>query len=502
MAKKQKPKTLAETLCEAFDSLTSLGEDILLPLSVSSDTVSEKDEHSGKAKAVSHLHRFDFGDFFISLVYTPNRSMLTAAPSILEARICLDKTEPLFFLTPYDVIPYINSSDLICRYFSYIESPERLKSCYRDLAESLVPYLADFGRIAASSEETSKAYRNLRSEMMRCYGNDIFFASGKGEEYDNTLTSLRFYHFVKWKSSFYCSSEYNDFLCGNYASLSLLATRKQLPDFVRHLTLAAPALTANPIVAVRPGSASLSHMVTTSKKATALPVLLLTFLVSFPIVAGLIALLYFGVAFIVGGGAAYFTALSLSGLLRNFSFLLLAALLITPSFLPLTRRLFFKECHEAYRPYREMAKHNPVSSLPLTVKKVLVFLSVVLVTVSACSGVAFRSDAVAVQQSFPFGTTQKVSYNEILCVARHERPNESFYYVLHLKDGSTVSLNEEMTALHCEKAAQKLAPIFESNGIAVVSPEEAKTLTEEKSSAETSAEDTNAPATPDAEETA
>ena len=104
----KKIKNQVPDLLEAFEELKTLGDDMLIPLSVQSDTLTEKVGKSQKDVTVSHLHRFDFGDFFISIVYTPGRSSLTAAPSVLEARICLDKTESLFFLTPYDVIPNIN----------------------------------------------------------------------------------------------------------------------------------------------------------------------------------------------------------------------------------------------------------------------------------------------------------------------------------------------------------------------------------------------------------
>lgn len=465
-------------LLDTFEELKTIGDDILLPLSVTSDTLTEKVGKSQKDVTVSHLHRFDFGDFFISIVYTPNRSSLTAAPSVLEARICLDRTESLFFLTPYDVIPYINSSDLICRYFPYIESAERLKSCYHDLVESLVPYLSDFTRIAADSQELTKTYDNLRGEMVRCYGTNIFMPSEKGEEFDRTMLAYRFYHFTRWRSSFFCSNEYNQFLVGNYNALTMLTARRAVPDYFRHLALSVPGLKQAPVKAVRDSSASLPAMMKASKRATSFSLLLISTLVALPFLGALFGILYFGVAAYLGANTEFYTALTLSSYFNNFNLFLLVSIALSYSTSNLLLRIFAKERYLDYQPYRLMLKKNPTHTFPKKLKKIVIFIAIILTVLSASKGVMFTENAVSVPTGYLPFDTEHLDYDDIEAVYKYERQDGSFYYVFSLNGGTeSFSLEAVMSFYEYGYVSEKLQPIFEKHGITVEKAPESTTAT-------------------------
>jgi len=477
-------------LLETFEELKTLGDDILIPLSVQSDTLTEKVGKSQKDVTVSHLHRFDFGDFFISIVYTPNRSSLTAAPSVLEARICLDRTESLFFLTPYDIIPYINQSDLICRYFPYIESAERLKSCYHDLVESLVPYLTDFTRIATDSQELTKTYDNLRGEMVRCYGNNIFMPSDKGEEFDSTMLAYRFYHFTKWRSSFFSSNEYNQFLIGNYDALTLLTARRAVPDYFRHLALSVPGLKQAPVKPVRDTSASLPAMIKASKRATSFSLLLIATLVAIPVLSVLFGILYFGIAAVLGINTAFYTSLTFTSFFNHYNLILLVSIAISYSTASILLRIFAKQRYLDYLPYKQMLKKNPPHKFPKKLKKIVIFLAIILIVLSATKGVMFNDTTISVPTGYlPFDTVH-IEYDDIDAVYKYERRDGSFYYVFSLNDGTeSFSLESVMSYYEYDYVSEKLAPIFEKHGITV---EKAP----DKNPASTTAPDTTAPATP------
>lgn len=463
-----KLKNQVPDLLETFEELKTLGDDILLPLSVMSDTLSEKVGKAQTDVTVSHLHRFDFGDFFISIVYTPNRSSLTAAPSVLEARICLDRTESLFFLSPYDVIPYINQSDLICRYFPYIESAERLKSCYRDLVESLVPYLNDFTRIAADPQELTKTYDNLRGEMVRCYGSNIFMPSEKGEEFDSAMLAYRFYHFTRWRSSFFCSNEYHQFLIGNYDALTLLSARRAVPDYFRHLALSIPGLKQAPVKPVRDASASLSSMMQASKRATSFSMLLIATLVAIPVLAVLFGALYFGVAALLGEGALFYSSLTVTSFLNNIDLVLLAALALSFSTANLLLRIFAKQRYLDYKPYQLMLKKNPPHTFPKKLKMIVIFVAVIFMVLSASKGVMFNETTISVPTGYLTFENEHLDYEDIEAVYKYERKDGSYYYVFSLNGGTeSFSLESVMSFYEYDYVSEKLAPIFEKHGITV-----------------------------------
>lgn len=455
-------------LLAVFEELKTIGDDMLLPLTANSDTLSEQVGKAQKDVTVSHLHRFDFGDFFISIVYTPGRSSLTAAPSVLEARICLDKTESLFFLTPYDIIPYINSSDLICRYFPYIESEERLKSCYHDLVESLVPYLDDFTRIASDPQELTKTYDHLRGEMVRCYGNNIFLPSDKGEDFDSTMLAYRFYHFTRWRSSFFCSNEYNQFLTGNYNALIPLTGRRTIPDYFRHLALSVPGLRQAPVKAVRDASASLPSMMQASKRATSFSILFLSTLVAIPVLAILFGTLFFGVASILGGNAAFYSSLTLTSFVNNFDLVILTAIALSYSTSSILLFLFAKDRYLAYQPYRLMLKKNPLRTFPKKLKKIVIFVAIIFMVLSASRGVMFNENSFSVPTGYMPFDNEHLEYNDIDTVYKFDRKDGSYYYVFSLNGGTeSFSLESVMSSYEYRYVSEKLQPIFEKHGITV-----------------------------------
>ncbi len=460
-------KTTEDTILKAFHDLAAIGDKILLPLSLTEDTL-KRNPVRKPDEITSYLHRFEFGSFFLSVIYTPAPSDLTSAPSTLEVRICLDKSESLLFFMPYDIIPYINPQDMICRYFPYIESPERLKACYRDLCESLVPYLADFHRIATDEALRTRAYADLKSEMARCYNENVDRPSGKGEEYDNTLMSLRFAHFVKWKSSFYSSAEYGRYLEGDASAISAIAFRGARPDYVKHIALTAVGNPHPDYLPVREESASLPAMLKATKNAKTLGILLLTLLLTFPITLLVLGIAYFGTAYLVGMNSIYYTALSWSSFFSGIFWIITMAFMLAYTVYPVTLRLFFKDRYRAFLPYYSMTKRDKRNASRVRTKKILIIAAIVFTVFSACRGVHFTEDTILVQSASIPRAPQKLSYDDILTVEEKTRHNGSFYYIITFENEQKLSLETVMTKGSCETVAKRLALVFGKNGIEII----------------------------------
>ena len=464
MSWKKAKQDTDQAIIEAFHALSKVGDEILLPLSITEDVL----KRSKKSNEItSYLHRFDFGDFFLSLIYTPARSDLTSAPSTLEARICLDKTETLFFFMPYDIIPFINPQDMICRYFPYIESPERLASCYRDLAESLVPYLSDFQRIATDPELLIRSYSDLKAEMTRCYGEDINRPSGKGEEYDTALMALRFAHFVKWKSSFYSSYEYASYLSGDASALSATAFRGTRPDYVKHLALTAIGNPDPDYLPVREESASLPAMMKAAKKARTLGILLLTLLITLPVTLLVMGALYFGIASIVGANSVFYSALTLRGFLSNAFWIGTMAIIASFFTYPFTLRLFFKKRYLAFLPYHRMAKKQSRTATLSRTHTVLLIAALLFTVFSACRGVHFTENSILVQSAMIPRAPQSFSYEDIVSVEETTRKDGSFFYIITFEGNKKLSLESVMEKGSYEAVAEILDDLFAKNGITV-----------------------------------
>lgn len=455
-----------KAILDAFHSLARVGEEILLPRSVTEDVLRRNPDRRPD-EITSYLHRFDFGDFFLSLVYTPQRSDLTSAPSTLEARISLNKSETLFFFMPYDIIPFINPQDMICRYFPYIESPERLASCYRDLAESLIPYLSDFDRIANDDTLRQRAYQGIRDEMARCYGEPIDTPSGKGEDYDQALLALRFHHFIKWKSSFYSSAEYGEYLKGDPSYLSTIAFRGARPDYIKHIALSSMGKQRLEFLPVRPESASLSAMTEATKNTRTPVILALSMLLVFPIVFFVLGGLYYGVASLLGMNSLYYSALSVKAFLSNLLWIGVATFLLGKSLYPIVLRLFFKSRYARFAPYHQMAKaERHGSSLGKTTY--LMLIAALLFTVlSACRGVNITEDALISRSGMLPISNDTYRYEDIASVEEIKQKDGSFFYLVTFEDGTKWNFKGLMDENGYRELADILEPLFEKHGVTV-----------------------------------
>ncbi len=467
-------------LVERFRGLLSLGSELLSPRSASSDVLRETRKKSEESVIASYINRYDFGSYYIDFVYSPLPGELTAAPSTLEARIHLDKTEPLFFFLPYDILPYINPGDFICRHFPYVESEERMERCYRALADSLLPYLSSFAAISSDSALTERAYNDLKSELNRIFGLDLFAPSGNGSDYDEAMVALRFAHAVKWKSAVYSSVDYNDFLIGNRARVMQIPARyKILPDYMRHVASATAASTAEatldgqapaepaPLYTGPAEASSLSAMQEQMRKNNSLPLLILSCILCLPLFTLLYGLLYGTIAHVVSTKAVFFTGATLGGLTGIFSYVILSAVVSSIGASRLLLKLIAPKRYRAYKPYLRLLRKAPNRPLMGRLKKGVYILSVLLVTLTACRGVFFQSDAILDRSGFfPFGG-ENYGYRDILSVTEYRRSSGSFYYVMEFEGGGKLNLSSVMGPYDCERVADKLRPVLEEHGITI-----------------------------------
>ncbi len=455
-------------ITSAFREQLAVGENILRPQSASTDVIREQKKNAEATEIASYVNRYDFGLYSIDFVYSPLPGNYVAVPSTLEARIRLDKTEPLYFFMPYDLLPYINPGDFVCRYFPYIESTERMALCYRTLAESLVPYLPSFAALAADPELTARAYRDLKNEMNRIFGFDIFAPSGNGADYDETVIALRYARTVEWKSAVYSSADYNDFLLGNREKVLRMPSRyKLLPDYIRHIVFSSGTLPPEAIKTGNPEASSLSSMQAAVRKNSSLPLLVVSCLLCLPLFLLFYGVLYGAAAAVVSTGAVFFTGATLGGLSGVIPYVLVSAAVCSVSASRIVLRLFARRRYAAYRPYLRLLRRVPPHPIVKVTKKGVLVLSVLLVTLTACRGVFFQSDAILDRSGFfPF-SGESYGYRDILSVTEYERSSGSFYYVMEFEGGGTLNLSRVMGPYDCERVAEKLVPLLEENGIEI-----------------------------------
>lgn len=453
-------------LKETFRSLLSLGEKILSPRSASTDTLSQKRPREDKPETLSYVNRYHFGSYYIDFVYSPGITPTTAAPSTLEARIFLDRSESLLFFMPYDILPHINPNDFLCRYFPYIESEERMRACYQTLAESLTAYRISFETIANDSELLRRSYDDLKDEITRAYGVNIFSPSERGTDYDNSLLTLRFHHIVKWKSTFYSSMDYNDFLLGDFTRAQGISYRHKVrPDYIDAMARFAAETQPFSYTAVPPEAASLSSMMEITRKSSSLPLLILSCVLSLPVFAAIYGLLYTLVSQAVAASAVFFTGATLSSLVNTVPFILVSAVAWAVTSSHIVMKLFMRRRYRAFKPYLRMIRENPVRPFAGGLKKLILLGSILLVTLSACRGIYFREDDMLNRSGFfPF-SGDSYEYRDIASVTKYIRSDGTFFYLIEFPGGKFLDLSEIMGPFDYQAIDKKLAPLFAEHGL-------------------------------------
>lgn len=156
--------------------------------------------------------RIDYDYYSVDFVYTINLGS-SGAKSVLSLNLRLDRSKIIAF-SIYDLMYLLDENDFSCYLFSYIESPEKLASCFKILADLLDRHKNRILEISKDPVLIQKAYNELKASI----GNalqiniDSILSSEHGEDIFKIHYGFYYTNFIQRFSS----SSYNDFLEGNY----------------------------------------------------------------------------------------------------------------------------------------------------------------------------------------------------------------------------------------------------------------------------------------------
>lgn len=143
--------------------------------------------------------------FKIEFVYT-KRQKVTRPVSMLYSRVIFSKTDWRYFNIP-EFIDVIDDKDIVCYYFPYIESEERMSACFNVLSDFYIRNMNKLNDVALDWEIRNSLMDRKLEEMKRISGLD----NEDINQYDFELHE-KFAILLRYTSD----GPYMEFLRGNY----------------------------------------------------------------------------------------------------------------------------------------------------------------------------------------------------------------------------------------------------------------------------------------------
>ncbi len=149
--------------------------------------------------------RVDTRFFAIEFVYTKKQKTFSPV-SMLYSRVYFTKRDYRYAHIP-DFIDYVDSSDISCYYFPYIESEERMRACFKELEDFYLRNFDKINDIALENEKKIQINVKKAEEIKRITNLDF-------EDIDEFYYD--FYEKIVILTRFTENGPYLEFLKGNY----------------------------------------------------------------------------------------------------------------------------------------------------------------------------------------------------------------------------------------------------------------------------------------------
>lgn len=166
----------------------------------------------------------------IEFLLTKKESIFVPA-STLYSRIYLHTNSERFLHIP-EIIDEFDAEDFHCYYFPYIESEEKLKSCFKPLEEFYIKHLPTLWEIAYDEERSERIYERKKAEYKR-----IVDIQEDDDEYLDMYNFRAEKHLILTRYT--KLDAYTAFLYGNYDKALVLygklKVKNQLFDYEKRL---------------------------------------------------------------------------------------------------------------------------------------------------------------------------------------------------------------------------------------------------------------------------
>lgn len=407
----------------------------------------------------------DYGKFVIVFTYS-FESPITAPKSILECRISFNKNNAVEYPL-YDLLEIINPNDFKCYIFSYIESAERMRSCFSVLAGALRSYKQHIASIAEDEEKLKLLEEQRASNLKTLYGRFYNMASDADSEmlnfFDENYCSM--YHML------FSSGRYNDFLKGNYqkAKKKYLRAKKLIRYEQRLLAFLTQLPPGEKYEAVTPELNTLNEGLKEASGNRGISIMLFSIFCFTPILLAGFAFLYLLVVKLAYKDAVYVTSLDLNSAMNMLLPAMLVSILLSYFWRRGISKRIFPKSHKKRAQYDNILNRNHENRLMRRFTYIALTGCMLFLFLSANSNLAFYENGFRNNLTFFSLDSEYIRYDRIDSVwqvsgrynslgMRIEQP----YYIILLKNGTKLDFSSDV---YDYQFSEKIIPILTEKGI-------------------------------------
>lgn len=141
--------------------------------------------------------RYNFGEFFMDLYYIESGKSSYAQQTIWLS-FFFDR-EPSITFSVYDILSAAEPENFRCYTYSYVDSEELMKNCFREITELLERLIPKLSKIADTGIEKNKLILSQKQKINEYFGDNVIEASDLLKTSGEKILSMMFFNFFQYQ---------------------------------------------------------------------------------------------------------------------------------------------------------------------------------------------------------------------------------------------------------------------------------------------------------------
>ncbi len=141
--------------------------------------------------------RYNFGEYYMDLYYIENAKNGYVQQTIYIS-FFFDR-EPSITFSLYDILSVTEPDNFRCYTYSYVDSPELMKDCFREITALLQRIIPLFSKLAENGVEKNRLIEKQKQKINQYFGDNVIEASNLLKESGDKILSMMFYNFFQYQ---------------------------------------------------------------------------------------------------------------------------------------------------------------------------------------------------------------------------------------------------------------------------------------------------------------
>ena len=145
--------------------------------------------------------RYNFGEFFMDIYYIENMKG-GGVQQVIWLSFFFDR-EPSITFSVYDILSVTDPENFNCYTYSFVDSNELIKKCFKEIETLLDKLIPELSRISENGVEKNKLIEKQKQKINAYFGDNIIEASQFLKDSADKILSMMFYNFFQYQIDVY-----------------------------------------------------------------------------------------------------------------------------------------------------------------------------------------------------------------------------------------------------------------------------------------------------------